>query len=235
MDRSFSGGHVIAIGSPGGSLVSGPVSQDAGAKAIPLTKRVFDKTAAAAGLVFFAPFLLITALAIAVTDGVPVIFAHERVGRGGRIFRCFKFRTMSRDSEAILAALIANDPAAKEEWETNRKLKSDPRVTCLGAILRKTSLDELPQLWNVLKGDMSIVGPRPIVVEECHHYREHIQEYLSVLPGITGAWQSHGRSNTTYDERVALDVAYVRNWTFSKDIAIILRTIKVVLGSDGAR
>lgn len=228
MGRSFSGGHVIAVGTPGDMGLSF-------AESIPLSKRVFDKLAALAGLVFFAPFLLLTALVIALTEGAPVIFAHERVGRGGQVFRCYKFRTMSRNSEAILATLMANDPAAREEWESNRKLRVDPRVTCLGAILRKTSLDELPQLWNVLKGDMSIVGPRPIVVEECHHYGEHIQDYLSVLPGITGAWQAHGRSNTTYDERVALDVAYVRNWSFGKDIAIIMRTIKVVLGSDGAR
>ena len=228
MDRSFSGGDVIAIGRPGESVLPGLGH-------VPLTKRVFDKVSALAGLVFFAPFLLLTALVIAVTEGAPVIFAHERVGRGGRLFRCYKFRTMSRNSEAILATLIANDPAAREEWDSNRKLRVDPRVTRLGAILRKTSLDELPQLWNVLKGDMSIVGPRPIVTEECHHYGEHIRDYLAVLPGITGAWQAHGRSNTTYDERVALDVEYVRNWSFGTDIVIILRTIKVVLGSDGAR
>lgn len=231
MDRSFSGPRIVAVG----AVVPGAVPRFTGAENVPFSKKLFDKVAALAGLVFFAPFLLLTAAVIAMTDGTPVIFAHERVGRGGRIFRCFKFRTMSRNAESILATLIATDPAAREEWEANRKLKVDPRVTCLGAILRKTSLDELPQLWNVLKGDMSIVGPRPIVVEECHHYGENIRDYLAVMPGITGAWQAHGRSNTTYDERVALDVAYVRNWSFGKDMAIILRTIKVVLGSEGAR
>jgi exopolysaccharide production protein ExoY len=200
----------------------------------PLSKIVFDKLGAAALLLFFAPFFVVIALALRLSEGGPVFFAHERLGLHGRKFRCLKFRTMVPDAEQRLAALLAADPIARREWEGTHKLAEDPRISCLGDILRRTSLDELPQLFNVLRGEMSLVGPRPIVEAERPRYREHIKDYLSVRPGLTGLWQVSGRSNTSYDERVALDVDYVRNRSFLNDLRILLRTVRVVLFRDGA-
>jgi exopolysaccharide production protein ExoY len=201
----------------------------------PLSKRLFDICVASVALVFFAPFLLLTALLILVVDGGPVIFSHQRVGLGGREFGCLKFRTMCRDADARLADLLATDPIALAEWQANRKLTADPRLHVLGEFLRKTSLDELPQLWNVIRGDMSVVGPRPVVREEGAYYGWHFDDYMAVRPGITGLWQVSGRSDTTYDERVALDVTYVRSRSFLGDIAIVLKTVRVILGREGAR
>ncbi|MBI1220614.1 MAG: sugar transferase [Rhodobacteraceae bacterium] len=203
--------------------------------AVPRSKRAFDLLVAVSGLLILSPVFVLLAGLILLMDGAPVFYAHERVGLGGRRFLCIKFRTMTTRGDAILAGLLARDPAARREWETNRKLSHDPRVTRLGALLRRTSLDELPQLWNVVKGDMSIVGPRPVVSDELAHYGVHAVEYLSVLPGVTGAWQVAGRSNTTYAERVALDVAYVHNQSLRGDIGIVLQTCRVVLSRDGAR
>lgn len=189
-------------------------SERCAAKAVPLSKRLFDKAFAAAALLFFAPFILVVAAAILVSDGRPVFYRHRRVGLHGRRFHCLKFRTMVHDADTRLERFLREDPAARAEWEATRKLSADPRVSCLGAFLRKTSLDELPQFWNVLRGEMSVVGPRPVVVEEAEFYKEHFDDYMSVRPGITGAWQASGRSNTTYDERVAMDVDYIRNRSF---------------------
>lgn len=200
-----------------------------------LAKRVFDRAAAAFLLVFFAPFLLVVAAVLLLSEGGPVLFGHERVGRGGRSFRCLKFRTMVPDAEARLAHLLACDPLARREWEATRKLTDDPRVSLIGHFLRRSSLDEMPQLVNVLRGDMSLVGPRPIPMDESVFYGEYFADYLSVRPGLTGAWQVSGRSNTTYMERVDLDVAYIRGRTFLGDIAILLRTVRVVLARDGAK
>lgn len=205
------------------------------APTVPLSKRVFDKAMAAMALLFFAPFLVVVAAMILLTEGGPVVFGHERVGLAGRRFRCLKFRTMCRDADTRLEALLRADPQARAEWAANRKLTRDPRISKLGAILRKTSLDELPQLWNVLRGDMSLVGPRPVVEDEAQYYGVYFSDYKSVLPGVTGLWQVSGRSDTTYDERVALDVSYVHGRTFFGDVAIILKTVKVILKRDGAR
>ncbi len=164
-----------------------------------------------------------------------MFFAHERIGRNGKTFRCWKFRTMALDAEEQLQNLLINDPEARAQWEAYQKLDDDPRITCVGEFFRKTSLDELPQFWNVLKGEMAIVGPRPIVASEVHHYGNHLVDYLSVKPGITGLWQVSGRSDTTYDERVAMDVEYTSSRTFQKDIKIILKTVKVMVLGDGAR
>jgi len=202
---------------------------------IPLSKRLFDKAFALSALIFFAPFLLIVAALILVTEGRPVLFRHQRVGHRGRRFNCLKFRTMCRDSETRLAALLERDPKARAAWARDHKLKDDPRISNLGKILRKTSLDELPQLWNILRGEMSTVGPRPVVAEEERFYRSHFAEYKSVRPGLTGSWQVSGRSDTTYDERVALDVAYIKNRTFFGDIRIVLRTVYVILKKEGAQ
>lgn len=203
-------------------------------KPVPFSKLLFDKAFSAMALLFFAPFILSVALVVLILDGRPVVFAHERVGLGGRKFRCLKFRTMSNDADARLEDHLRNDPAARAEWNATCKLSRDPRLNSVGAILRKTSLDELPQLWNVLRGDMSIVGPRPVVTDEARHYKEHFADYKSVLPGLTGAWQVSGRSNTTYEERVALDVDYIKNRTFALDLKIVVKTVYVILKRDGA-
>lgn len=200
----------------------------------PLSKRVFDRVSAVLLLVFFAPFLILVVAALLVTEGRPIFFGHTRVGRGGRPFRCLKFRTMVPDAEARLQRLLESDPAARQEWAETHKLSQDPRVSCIGHFLRRTSLDELPQLFNVLRGEMSLVGPRPIVEDESIHYGPHFAEYLSVRPGLTGAWQVSGRSTTTYAQRVAIDVAYVRGRSFMGDLGVLLRTVRVVLLREGA-
>jgi len=194
----------------------------------------FDKCFALTALVFFLPLFVVVGLLLLIREGRPLFFGHERVGKGGRRFRCYKFRTMVPDARERLAALLESDPAAKAEWDANQKLENDPRVTCLGLFLRKSSLDELPQFWNVLRGDMAVVGPRPIVQDEAAHYGEHFAEFLSVRPGITGLWQVSGRSSTSYDERVALDLDYIRNRSLRRDLAIIAKTVKVVLTRNGA-
>jgi len=202
---------------------------------IPLSKRLFDKAFASAALLFFAPFLGIIAVAVKLTEGGPVLFGHARVGLGGKRFRCLKFRTMCQDADQRLETLLKTDPRARAEWRANHKLAADPRVSRLGEILRKTSLDELPQFWNVLKGEMSIVGPRPVVLDEARFYGDHFQDYIAVLPGITGAWQVSGRNDTSYDERVALDVDYIHSQSFFGDIWIVVKTVAVVLTRRGAR
>lgn len=208
---------------------------DAGSSRVPVSKRVFDKVFAAAALLFFAPFLVVIAAVILLTDGRPIFYGHRRVGLDGRSFRCLKFRTMVKDADARLQEVLRTDPVARAEWKATRKLSNDPRVNCVGAFLRKTSLDELPQFWNVLRGEMSVVGPRPVVIDEAIFYKEHFADYMSVLPGITGAWQVSGRSDTTYDERVAMDVDYVRNRSFTGDALIVVQTVGVMLSQRGAR
>ncbi|MGC9368057.1 MAG: sugar transferase [Paracoccaceae bacterium] len=224
--------HTFAVGGRG--KAEAPAVVRAGAASVPLSKRLFDKVFAAAALLFFAPFILIVAAAILITDGRPVFFVHRRVGLHGRSFPCLKFRTMARDADARLQALLCENPVARAEWEATRKLTRDPRIHCLGAFLRKTSLDELPQFWNVLRGEMSVVGPRPVVGEEAAFYKGHFADYISVRPGITGAWQVSGRSNTTYDERVQMDVDYIRNRSFWGDVRIVLKTVRAILLRDGA-
>ncbi len=202
---------------------------------LPLWKLVLDKVMAIAALIALAPFIITVALMIRVFDGGPVFFAQDRIGHGGRRFRCYKFRTMFTDANDRLQRLLSEDEDARRQWASHRKLQPDPRISRIGAILRRTSLDEVPQFWNVLKGDMSIVGPRPIVEDERGYYGKHLAEYISVRPGLTGAWQVSGRSNKSYAERVALDVAYIRTRSFKGDMRIIWRTIYVVLVQDGAR
>jgi len=196
--------------------------------------RAAQMAVAAVLLVFLAPVLITVALIICVQDGRPIFFGHYRVGRDGRLFKCLKFRTMVRDSQARLDALLASDAAARAEWERDRKLTSDPRITPIGAFMRKTSLDELPQLFNVLRGEMVLVGPRPITVAELEKYGAVRWHYLNVMPGITGLWQVSGRSEVSYEERVELDRRYVEQRTPLDDFKILLRTVKVVLTRDGA-
>lgn len=184
-------------------------------------------------LIALAPVLLAVAFAIWVTDGSPVLFGHYRVGRHGKLFRCWKFRTMARDADARLEALLRSDPAARVEWDTLRKLSSDPRVTPLGSFLRKSSLDELPQLFNVLCGEMVFVGPRPITCEELQKYGDERWYYLSVIPGITGLWQVSGRNQLSYAERIQMDRKYVESRSLISDLQILSRTVAVVLRRDG--
>ncbi|MFT9258606.1 MAG: sugar transferase, partial [Acetobacter sp.] len=168
-------------------------------------------------------------------DGGPAVFGHVRVGRNGRPFRCLKFRTMGVNADAVLADLLARDPQAAAEWAATRKLTADPRVTPIGRILRKTSLDELPQVFNVLRLEMSLVGPRPIVAAEEVHYGKDMAYYTATRPGITGLWQVSGRSDTSYVRRVQLDNWYVRNWSLWRDIVILVKTVPAVLAQKGAR
>ena len=187
-------------------------------------------------LIFLAasPVLLLIALAICLeTPGAP-IFAHWRVGRSGLLFPCLKFRTMVRNSAEILESLLCADPGARAEWESDFKLRCDPRITRVGAFLRRTSLDELPQLLNVVIGQMSLVGPRPIIRDEIAKYGEAIADYYLVRPGLTGLWQVSGRNDLSYEQRVELDSWYVRNWSPWFDLTILFRTIGVVLGRKGA-
>lgn len=192
-------------------------------------KRTLDVTAAFFGLLFLAPALLTVALLIKLSDGGPAIYSHPRLGRQGRIFKCLKFRSMRVDAQERLAQLLLADPLAAKEWRETQKLRQDPRVTALGRFLRKTSIDELPQLWNVLMGEMSLVGPRPITRAELERYGRDRRYYLLVRPGLTGLWQVSGRSNASYDLRVSLDRRYVERWTFLGDVGILLKTVPAVL------
>lgn len=196
-------------------------------------KRTVDIVGSAFFLILFTPLFGLLSVAALFACG-PIFFGHRRVGRYGRPFTCYKFRTMVPNGEKVLEELLAHDLAARQEWESGYKLKNDPRVTRLGGFLRKTSLDELPQLWNVLKGDMSLVGPRPIIEDELRYYGDHTLEYFSVRPGVTGLWQISGRSNTSYETRVELDTLYVRNWSISADLLILFKTADVVFGRGGA-
>jgi len=186
-------------------------------------------------LLLLSPVMLVITFLIWRRDGAPVLFAHYRVGQGGKLFRCMKFRSMLRNSEQVLADLLATDEKAREEWARDQKLTNDPRITGVGHFLRKSSLDELPQLLNVLRGEMSLVGPRPVTVGELTRYGKVRWHYLSVRPGITGLWQVSGRNNTTYDERVALDRRYVEQKSFLMDVGILFKTVKVVVAREGAR
>jgi undecaprenyl-phosphate galactose phosphotransferase len=199
-----------------------------------ITKRFFDLVAASLLVVILSPLLLYIAWRIRREDGGPVFFIQGRVGRRGRQFGCLKFRSMVMDAEDRLKQYLHSHPDLAAEYEINFKIRDDPRVTRIGKLLRRGSLDELPQLFNVLRGDMSLVGPRPLLERELDRYGENICLYRLVHPGITGLWQVSGRSETTFDERAHLDAWYVKNWTLWYDIVILLRTIKVVLRRDGA-
>ncbi len=196
-------------------------------------KDTLDRIGAAIALVLLSPIFIVIAWMIR-TDGGPAMYGHRRIGKNGQSFTCLKFRSMVINSQEILNNLLADDPALRKEFEETYKLKNDPRVTKIGKFLRKTSLDELPQLLNVLRGDMSLTGPRPIVENEKKYYAEKIHEYLSVRPGITGLWQVSGRSDTGYDQRVSLDSWYVKNWSLWNDMIILFKTILVVLKRKGA-
>jgi Undecaprenyl-phosphate galactose phosphotransferase WbaP len=196
-------------------------------------KYMTDFITALALLIFLSPVMLVIAMLVA-KDGGPVLFLHERIGRHGKRFGCVKFRTMIINAKEVLQAHIEGNPAAREEWDATQKLSRDPRVTRLGGFLRRNSLDELPQLFNILRGEMSLVGPRPIVSAEIPRYGSDISYYYETRPGMTGLWQVSGRSDVSYERRVHLDAWYVRNWTQSHDLAILLKTLPAVLLRRGA-
>ena len=199
-----------------------------------MTKRGMDVAGALIGLVMMGPLFLMLAALVKLSDGGPVLYGHSRIGRGGRPFKCLKFRTMRVDGDRLLEAYLANNPEARAEWAATRKLKCDPRVTRVGAVLRKLSLDELPQILNILRGDMSIVGPRPVVLEELDAYGAAARHYLRARPGLTGLWQVSGRNDVSYDARVRFDTHYVENWSVVEDLRIIVLTVPAVCLSRGS-
>ena len=197
-------------------------------------KRCIDVLLTLLSSVAVVPVAALLALAIRLDSPGPVIYAQWRIGQNGQRFRVYKFRTMVRDADTLLQQHLARHPRLQKEWEEDQKLRHDPRITRMGKLLRKTSLDELPQLWNVLMGSMSLVGPRPIVEEEVSRYGRVYKEYTLVKPGITGLWQVSGRNNTTYTQRVEMDHYYVNNWSVWMDLWILARTVPVVAGGAGA-
>ena len=196
-------------------------------------KRILDIVGSLAIGLVFSPLIVVIAIRMSLEDG-PILFRHQRVGCGGRVFECLKFRTMVPNAEQILRDLLDTNPQANAEWLRDHKLKNDPRVTRIGRFLRRTSLDELPQLWNVLRGEMSLVGPRPIVKEEMLRYGKYARRYLAAKPGVTGLWQVTGRNDTDYRRRVALDAYYVKKHSIVLDLRILLKTVKVVVWGRGA-
>lgn len=197
-------------------------------------KVVFDKIAFLAVFPLCLFIFLIIVVMVVVLDGFPIIFAQERVGKDGKIFKCLKFRTMVLNADKRLEEVLEQDPALRKEWEETRKLRNDPRISRCGGFLRKSSLDELPQIFNVLFGDMSLVGPRPVVIDELDLYGKYKKHYKSVRPGVTGLWQVSGRSNTTYRKRIALDVTYTKQANLFLDLWILAKTTWIVLVSRGA-
>jgi len=197
-------------------------------------KWMFDCICSLAGIIVVMPLFLVLSILIYLDSPGPVVFAHQRVGQKGDMFPCYKFRTMVKNSQEVLDEHLANYPEARAEWARDFKLRDDPRVTRIGQFLRKTSLDELPQFFNVIKGEMSLVGPRPIVQAEVERYGKYISDYYLVRPGITGQWQVNGRNDIDYPERVQMDSWYVRNWSMWLDIIILFKTIKVVVARKGA-
>jgi exopolysaccharide production protein ExoY len=197
-------------------------------------KRAIDIVVAAAALVLLSPLMVIVAVLVGLSMGSPIIFSQRRVGFDRTTFVCYKFRTMVVDGDRVLREHLASNPEAAREWRESRKLRHDPRVSCLGHILRKSSLDELPQLFNVLRGDMSCVGPRPLVEDELANYGRYARECFSARPGLTGIWQVNGRSLCQYSRRIALDRAYARRWSVWLDLLILIKTVPAVLKFDEA-
>ncbi len=198
-------------------------------------KRASDIILAAVALLALLPLMLGIALLVRATSRGPVFFGHERVGYGGRRFHCYKFRTMVTDGDRVLEDYLSQFPAERQVWLAERKLHNDPRVTPLGAVLRKLSIDELPQLYNIIAGHMSVVGPRPVVADELQNYGRSAVHYLRTRPGLTGLWQISGRNDTSYRKRVMLDRLYVQRWSILLDMRIVALTIPAVLTSRGAR
>lgn len=200
----------------------------------PVVARLIDRVGAFVLILFFLPLMLLVAAGIAFASPGPILFRQKRIGRGGMLFDCYKFRTMVIDADKQIAHLLATDPRARLEWERDHKLKNDPRIHALGWFLRKSSLDELPQLFNILRGEMSLVGPRPIVEGEIERYGRYFAHYCAVRPGLTGLWQINGRNDVSYRRRVALDVIYVRQGTVGHYLLILVMTLPKVLLARGS-
>lgn len=198
-------------------------------------KKLFDYSVSFALFLLMIIPIVVVSIIIKLTSRGPAIFKQQRLGKDGKLFLCYKFRTMYEDADERIRTILATDQEAREEWQMHWKLKNDPRITKVGNFLRKTSLDELPQIWNVLKGEMSLVGPRPYLPREWELLKEHSEIIHSVHPGITGLWQVSGRSDSSYEKRISLDSWYVRNWNLWLDIVILIRTVHVVLTKEGAR
>lgn len=196
------------------------------------TKRIVDMGLALLLLPVLVP-VIATLWAMTRTDGGPGFFGHRRIGKNGKVFRCWKIRTMVPNAEERLVAYLANNPAAAEEWARDHKLTDDPRITKIGRFLRETSLDELPQIWNVLMGEMSFVGPRPVVRAEMKKYGHGRTAYLTMKPGITGLWQVSGRNDVSYDERVAMDIEYLQTVSLKTDLQLIAKTAGSVMNRTG--
>jgi Undecaprenyl-phosphate galactose phosphotransferase WbaP len=201
---------------------------------VSVIKRSLDVVLGVFALAVISPLFLLIAIAVKLTSRGPVFYAQSRVGKSGEVFKALKFRTMIRDADAALADYLAKHPECLLEWRRDHKLKNDPRITKVGKWLRRLSLDELPQLLNIAAGHMSLVGPRPIVKAEIEKYGRGYELYSRVRPGLTGLWQVSGRNNTSYEDRVAYDEYYVRNWSIWLDTYILVRTVKVVVTSEGA-
>lgn len=199
-----------------------------------LAKFLIDLAATLIGGLFILPLIVVIAVLIRLDSPGPIFYSQTRIGQGGHHFKAWKFRTMVKNADIALLDYLDKHPDLREAWERDQKLRRDPRVTRIGGFLRRTSLDELPQLWNILRGEMSLVGPRPIVDEEVEKYGDKFELFKKVIPGLTGLWQVSGRNNITYEERVSLDAYYVRNWSVWLDVYILLRTIWVVITAEGA-
>lgn len=199
-----------------------------------VSKRSFDILVALGAFILISPIFLMIMALVKFSDGGRVFYGHRRIGYNGTTFRCLKFRTMAENGDAILQQYLKDNPAAYEEWCTSRKLQFDPRVTVVGTVLRKLSLDELPQLFNILRGEMSLVGPRPVVEDELELYEASAIYYLQTRPGLTGLWQVSGRNDVSYAARVAFDTHYVCNWSLVSDLMIVARTIPAVCLSRGS-
>lgn len=210
------------------------VRAQAAPASLPLAmKRAIDIVGSLLALLCLAPLFAFTALVIWIVDPGPVFYSQERVGRDGQMFRCLKFRTMVMDAERRLAAVLRENAVARLEWELFQKLRDDPRITPFGRLLRLSSVDEIPQFINVLRGDMSLVGPRPIVRAEASRYARCLGDYLKTKPGLTGLWQVSGRNDTSYRRRIACDVLYSRRWSLGLDFWIMLRTVPALVASKG--
>jgi exopolysaccharide production protein ExoY len=197
-------------------------------------KFALDAILALTGLIVLSPMIMMIVAILLVVQGRPIFIAHRRIGKNGVMFPCIKFRTMVTNADKVLVRYLAANPHERDEWNATRKLKNDPRVTPFGSLLRKSSTDEIPQLFNVVCGQMSLVGPRPIVASEAELYGMHFADYIRVRPGLTGLWQVSGRSDTSYSTRVELDVRYVTERTIWGDIVIMVKTIPAVLQSHGS-
>ena len=196
--------------------------------------RVFDILFSSIGIILLMPVLMVVALLVYMQDGGPIFFGQQRLGENGKRFKCYKFRSMLKNAPELLDKYLKEHPELLDEWKRDHKLKNDPRITAFGQFIRKTSLDEFPQLWNVLKGDMSLVGPRPIVEAEVEKYKKSYRFYSSVRPGITGLWQISGRNNVSYNRRVAMDRVFCKEYSFMLYLYILFATIPAVLLQRGS-